>query len=211
VLVGLAQLPCASSGTFGAEARDRQPDHELAPTAPVQRGERIQPEPVITTPPNPAPGAARSGPATNQAFVVQDGDFVGFDKLSGFSIPLSEELEYATNAALADAKVNAMIPASLRAADGKTIRVNSYMTPLDYEGGKTKAFLLSRNPSACCFGAMPLIHELIEVRLKGEGVPVFSDVPVQVRGVLRVGAKRNGAILGCIYRIEAESVAEAEQ
>jgi hypothetical protein len=58
---------------------------------------------------------------------------------------------------------------------------------------------------------MPLIHEMIEVRMKGDGVPVRGYLPVQVRGVLHVGVKRNGEVLACIYRLDGETVDEAEQ
>jgi len=199
-------------GAFGAEVRSSAPQFELAQSAPVTRGERIQPL-TPKLPPMNAPVVSVTMNATvttNQTVSFKDGDYFGFEKLAGFAIPLAAHLEYATNATLADAEVNAMIPATIRAMAGRTILVNGYMTPLHYEGGKTRLFLLSRNPSACCFGDLPLIHEMIEVRMKGAAVPVHDYVPVQVRGVLHVGAKRNGAALACIYRLAAESVAEAE-
>lgn len=198
-----ALLGCA----FCEEARGYYPRYEVAQAAAISRGERIQP-----LAPKPSPTNVVTIPAvTNQIVAFKDGSFFGFEKLAGYSIQLAEHLEYATNAALADAEVNAKIPAAIRAMEGRTILVNGYMTPLDYEGGKTKLFILSRNPSGCCFGDMPLIHEMIEVRMKGAGVPVHSYVPVQVRGVLHVGAKRNGDVLACIYRLDGETVDEAER
>ena len=204
--------PSFLSCAFCEEVREYAPRFELAQATPAKRGERIQPlmlKPVLTIAVSP-PATTNAELVTNKAAAFKDGSFFGFEKLAGFSIPLAEHLEYATNAALADAEVNAKIPAAIRAMDGRTILVNGYMTPLDYEGGKTKLFILSRNPSGCCFGDMPLIHEMIEVRMKGAGVSAYGYLPVQVRGVLRVGAKRNGEMLACIYRIDAETVDETE-
>jgi hypothetical protein len=204
-----ALLGCA----FCEEARGYYPRYEVAQAAAISRGERIQPLAPRLNPTNNASMPAITNPpsATNQIVAFKDGNYFGFEKLAGYSIQLAEHLEYATNAALADAQINAMIPTTIRAMEGRTILVNGYMTPLDYEGGKTKLFILSRNPSGCCFGDMPLIHEMIEVRMKGEGVPVRSFLPVQVRGALHVGAKRNGDVLACIYRLDGETVDEAER
>ncbi len=205
--------PALFGCAFCEEARGYYPRYEVAQAAPISRGERIQPlapKPSLTNVVA-IPAGTNAPVATNQIVAFKDGSYFGFEKLAGYSIQLAEHQEYATNATLADAEVNAKIPAAIRAMEGRTILVNGYMTPLDYEGGKTKVFILSRNPSGCCFGDMPLIHEMIEVRMKGEGVPARSYLPVQVRGVLRVGAKRNGDVLVCIYRLDGETVDEAER
>ena len=186
----------------------------MAQAAPVVRGERIQPlAPKLPTTNSVEVSlvSTNASGTTNAPVAFKDGGYFGFEKLSGYSIQLASHLEYATNIAFADVEITAKIPAHIRAMEGRTILVNGYMTPLHYEAGKTKLFILSRNPSGCCFGDMPLIHEMIEVRMKGDGVPVRSYLPVQVRGVLHVGVKRNGEALACIYRMEAESVEEAAE
>jgi hypothetical protein len=205
-----ALLGCA----FCEEARGYYPRYEMAQAAPVARGERIQPLAPKLAPTNSAEVSlvsTNASPTTNAPVAFKDGGYFGFEKLSGYSFQLASHLEYATNIALADAEITSKIPANIRAMEGQTILVNGYMTPLDYEAGKTKLFILSRNPSGCCFGDMPLIHEMIEVRMKGDGVPVRGYLPVQVRGVLHVGVKRNGEVLACIYRLDGETVDEAEQ
>ena len=215
LLLFLTEL-CFQNTAHGTSP-DRHPRLEIAPGTPLKRGERIQPlaPKILST--NTTPNTHtivetnRSLADTNSVIAFKDGSIFGFDKLAGFNIHIPEHLDYATNTTLADAEINSMIPAHIRAMDGRTILVDGYMTPLDYDSGKTKMFILSRNPSACCYGDMPLIHEMIEVRMKGEGVPARSYLPVQVRGVLRVGAKRNGDVLACIYRLDGETVDEAER
>lgn len=184
-----------------------------AQSPPIVRGEKISAVPPAARDTNLAKTNLPSGATaeTNQPAAIKDGDYVGFGKLAGFILPLSRDLEYATNAPEADARINEMIPAAIRAADGKMIRINGYMTPLDYDGGKTRQFILSLDPSSCCYGDMPQVHEMIQVRMKTDGVPVHGYVPVQVRGVLRVGAKRDGPMLASIYRMEAESVHEVAE
>ena len=214
MLVFLLGTPALLSCVFCEEARGYYPRYELAQATSVTRGERIQPPAPKSTATNspaiPLVGTNASG-TTNPPVAFKDGSYFGFEKLAGYSLRLAEHLEYTTNAARADAEITAKIPADIRAMEGRTILINGYMTPLDYDAGKTTVFILSRSPSGCCYGDMPQIHEMIEVRMKGEGVPVRNYLSVQVRGVLHVGPKRNGDVLACIYRIDAESVDEAEQ
>ena len=212
ILFSLAS-PWLLQTAFCGDAREPQARLEIAQLKAIKRGERIQPLAPNVALTNAAPILAKTNlvVVTNRVAEFKDGSLFGFEKLAGYTIQIAEHLDYATNAPLADVEVNGKIPANIRAMDGRTILVSGYMTPLDYNGGKTKQFILSRNPSGCCYGDMPLIHEMIEVRMKGEGVPVFSYVPVQVQGVLRVGAKRNGEALACIYRLDAETVDEAER
>jgi hypothetical protein len=198
----------------GGDLRAADPQSERAHTSIVTRGERIQPLVAGTLQSSVISNAVSPPTATNLAvadveFDVRQGILIGFDMLAGFPLTLGDDLEYATNAPLADARINAMIPESIRRLEGRAIRISGYMTPVEFEDGKTKSFILSRNPSGCCFGDMPLIHELVEVRMNGAGTPVLRYVPVQVFGVLHVGAKRRGEVLTSIYRLDARSVIEA--
>ncbi len=155
--------------------------------------------PALGAVPNPAP-----------VVEIKSGDFVGFDQLAGFPLKLTTEIEYTTNrAAWADAQVNGMIPAKIKRCDGKTIPVEGYMIPVDFKEGKVTSFMLTRTPPACCYGVMPELHELINVRAKGPGAKSsLGFMPVRVRGVLHVGAQREGGCLTCIYRMDAEEVGE---
>jgi len=155
-------------------------------------------EPVGKTPANATPMPTNS---------IQPGDFVGFDQLAGFKVTLNNELLFNTNRpAWADEQVRAMIPARIRAADGKLINVDGFMIPLEYKGKKVSKFILAMNQNTCCFGGNPQIHEFIIVSMIGDGVPDEMDIPLRVRGVIHVTVIRTQGKLSGIYSLDAQSV-----
>jgi hypothetical protein len=136
-----------------------------------------------------------------------DGIIVGFDKLAGFPILLTDDLAVNTNRpAWADGQINAMLPSRITALDKQRVTVEGFMIPLEFKGTKVVEFLLSRNPPACCYGSLPQIHELIRVQPKFPGVKPMEFGVVRVTGILRVGAERREGILTTIYRMDAETV-----
>ena len=148
-------------------------------------------------------------PKTNSPAVVifTNGAVLGFDVLAGYPIPITLELGNNTNGAWADAQVNAMIPANIRALDHREFSVDGFMIPAQFEKGKVVEFLLSRTPPACCYGGVPEIHEWIKVRVKPPGVPPEVYNIVRAHGVLSVGAERLDGTLTSIYRLDADKVA----
>ncbi|HWC61325.1 MAG TPA: DUF3299 domain-containing protein [Verrucomicrobiae bacterium] len=138
---------------------------------------------------------------------VADGTLIGFDKLAGFPFTVSDDLLSTTNQiASADEKVNAMIPADIRALDHRKLSIEGFMVPIQYDNGKTADFMLVRAPFSCCFGSPPQTHELVMVHLKPPGVELITDGPVRARGVLHVGAQREQGYLSSIYSMDAESL-----
>jgi hypothetical protein len=135
------------------------------------------------------------------------GEFVGFDQLSAFDMNLTDDLELNTNnPAWADAKVNAMIPARVRALDSRDISVEGFMLPVEFEKNKVVEFMLARDPMGCCYSTVPEINQFIYVRVKPPGVePVIFNTS-RARGVFHVGAERGNGALTTIYRMDAESV-----
>jgi hypothetical protein len=133
---------------------------------------------------------------------------IGLDTLSSYPLELPDNLVSNTNqAAWADAQVNGMIPASIKAFDGKRVRVEGYMLPtvLDKKG-KVTDFLLVASQISCCYGGPTQVHEFITVHVKGTSVRPNMDATIPVGGVLHVGAIReNGQLVG-IYRMEAEKL-----
>lgn len=135
-----------------------------------------------------------------------NGALIGFDVLAGYDLKISTELAMATNGAAADAQVNAMIPASIKALDQKNVAVDGFMIPSQMAGEKVTEFLLARNPPACCYGGVPLIHEWVKVQVKPPGVDWEEYNTVRAHGVLRVGAERVDGALTSVYRMEAVKV-----
>ena len=83
------------------------------------------------------------------------------------------------------------------------------MVPLQYANGKVVEFMLSRDQATCCFGAIPRVHEWIDVYTKPPGVDWIADVPSRVQGVMHVGVRRDEGILSRIYEMDAETIGEA--
>lgn len=137
---------------------------------------------------------------------VAEGALIGFDRLSGFPFPLTEELVSNTNAAKANGQVNAMIPEDIRALDHRIVSVEGFMVPIDFEKDKVVEFILVKAPFGCCYGTPPQIHELIRGRVKSPGVSPILDGPARARGTLHVGAEREDGFLSSIYRMDAETV-----
>jgi hypothetical protein len=138
-----------------------------------------------------------------------DGDLVGFDKLAGFNLSLTSELEFNTNRpAWADAQVNAMIPTNIFTLQNHDVAVTGFMIPMHFKGEKVIEFMLARDPPACCFATMPQIHEWVSVRVKSPGVKPMEYAVVRARGILNVGAERKDGALTSVYRMEAEAVSE---
>jgi hypothetical protein len=137
---------------------------------------------------------------------VPKGALFGFDRLAGYPITMPDELTCNTNRpAWADAQVNALIPAAIRAADGKTVTVEGFMMPVTFgEKGKVTSFLLTMNQPSCCYGGASQIHEFVVVRAPGPGVGCFMDGPVRVQGTLHVGAEREGGVLSSVYRLDED-------
>jgi hypothetical protein len=77
-------------------------------------------------------------------------------------------------------------PETLRSLADHQVRLTGYLLPLVTESGLTREFLLLRNQNACCYGRMPAANEYVVVHAPAPGVAVTMDVPVTVRGTLRL-------------------------
>ena len=139
----------------------------------------------------------------------------GFDKLSGYSFEVSDELlGPITNevaAALATVKTDAMIPKSVHELNNKRVALKGFMLPLKVEGGVVTELLIMKDQSMCCYGSAPKINEWVSVKMQGKGVKPLMDQPVTLFGTLRVGESReNGYLIG-IYRLDGERMEVPEQ
>ena len=153
-----------------------------------------------------APGDAKTNSVSASQTRVADGTLVGFDKLAGFSLKLTEELVSGTNAAGANTEVNALIPVDVRALDHRIVSVEGFMVPVEFEKENTVEFILAQAPFGCCYGTPPQIQELIKVRVKSPGVLPILDKPARAHGTFHVGAEREDGILASIYRMDADTV-----
>jgi hypothetical protein len=99
------------------------------------------------------------------------------------------------------------VPRDVLDLDGKQVAITGFMLPLSLENGRTKQFLLLRTQSACCFGMVPRVNELILVGMSsGDGVVPKPDTPIIVGGKLRLKWVGGGGQLTTIYEIEGDRV-----
>ncbi|MEY2407438.1 MAG: uncharacterized protein QOF48_108 [Verrucomicrobiota bacterium] len=144
-----------------------------------------------------------------------DSLLVGFDKLSAYKFEVSDDLlgpvTNSVEAAAATLQTEAMIPAAIRALDGKHVAIKGFMLPLKVEGGVVTELLIMKDQSMCCYGSTPKINEWVSVRMKHKGVKPLMDQPVTLFGQLHVGeARENGYLVG-IYRLDGERMEAPEE
>ena len=101
------------------------------------------------------------------------------------------------------------LPQTIQAAEGKSIEITGYVLPLKIEKGRAREFLLMRDQSGCCYGKMPAANEyLVASAPAGSGgVPAIMDIPVTVRGTLRIAPASFDGVLTQFYTLENASSA----
>ncbi|MCI0745949.1 MAG: DUF3299 domain-containing protein [Verrucomicrobia subdivision 3 bacterium] len=132
---------------------------------------------------------------------------LGFDKLSGFNIEISDELLVPQTNQVAKS-ANDQIPQEIKELDQKKISLRGFMLPLKVEGGLVTELLIMKDQSMCCFGVTPKIHEWVSVKMKNGGVKPIMDEPVTLMGTLRVGETRENGYLVGIYSMDGHKLAE---
>lgn len=134
---------------------------------------------------------------------------VGFELLAAFNyVPPGYE---ATSATPRQAEVKSnQIPDYVRELDQKKISITGFMLPTKFKDGRVTEFLLMKDQSGCCFGAMPRINEWIIVKMKQGGVPPLMDMPLTFVGTLKVGEVFEEGYLAGIYQLDGEKLLDVK-
>jgi len=148
--------------------------------------------------------AAPKVPSVQSIHSVPDGYVsVKFIQLASFKyiVPDGAVTEPSAKAVMAANR----IPDKIAALDGKLVAVEGYMLPLRVEAGRITEFLVLRDQSLCCYGAVPKINEFIFMRTPaGQGIPAAMDRKITFLGRLRVGEVIENDYLVGIYEMDAE-------
>lgn len=120
-------------------------------------------------------------------------------------LPAASEGSAPTQEARWDA-LRQQIPADVLALDGQKVALAGFVLPLTLQDGRTTRFLLLRTQSACCFGLMPRVNELVVVHVPAPGIRPQPDTPFVVAGKFHVQWTGEGDQLIAIYRMEGERV-----
>lgn len=80
-------------------------------------------------------------------------------------------------------------PGALRPYHGKIAEVRGFMLAVELDGDDVKGFILSRYPQGCCFGAIPVFDEWIDVKVSDGNQDAFETLEreVKVTGPLEMG------------------------
>jgi hypothetical protein len=97
------------------------------------------------------------------------------------------------------------IPPSLQALDGQKVAITGYMIPVAMSGDSVGAFALVRSQMFCCYGRTPQMNEWVYAQ-SDPPVPPVTDVPLAVRGTLKISPQVEGGRAICLYRLQVEDV-----
>jgi hypothetical protein len=136
---------------------------------------------------------------------------VGFELLAAFNyMPPGYDGSGGTAAVPKDAPPKDQIPDYVRKLDTQKIAITGFMLPTKFKDGKVTEFLLMKDQSGCCFGAMPRINEWIIVRMTQGGIPPLMDIPLTLVGQFKVGEVFEEGYLSGIYQLAGEQLLETQ-
>ena len=98
------------------------------------------------------------------------------------------------------------LPASVKALDGKAVRIRGFILPLDITPDGVSEFILNGTIDMCYFGAPVALNEWILVSMKGGLRTPMTHLPVMVAGDLEVGERIEHGQVTSLYRMRADGV-----
>jgi hypothetical protein len=155
-----------------------------------------------------APGSRGAGAridestlATGDRLVALDRDHarVSFLRLSSFVMP-------ETRPSGGQAAELALVPAAIRAFNGRKVAIDGFMLPLDFDAGSVGEFMLNASFDMCQYGAPSLPTERIEVTMRDGRRAPMTHRALRVFGVLTVAPRYEWGKLVGLYRIVAEAI-----
>jgi hypothetical protein len=150
-----------------------------------------------------SPAAAASEAATSR----KGGGYqpVTFDRLSSFPYEMPD------SDAIARGLHQDQIPPEIKALNNQKVSIEGFMLATMGYKDKVRAFVLLANQMGCCFGVPPPMNGWVYVTMKRGPTDFIPDVPVTVRGTLKVGEDiKDNAVLS-IYQLEADGVDEPKE
>ncbi len=130
---------------------------------------------------------------------------VSFDRLASYACDAPEGVEEDPHTAMR--RLAALIPASLRALDGRSVAVEGFMLPTMASKDRVTGFVLLKDQMGCCFGIAPAMNGWVFVTMAGhKTVEPTMDVSITVYGTLSVGPAPAGEAGMSLYRLVADGV-----
>lgn len=144
-----------------------------------------------------------SGPSWAEA---KDYQSLGFDLLTAKEYePAAPEGHKKVVVRKDEAYLKRFVLDSVLALDGKSVEIAGYMLPISVKGEKVDEFLLMPDTGACCYGQMPAFNSFVFARAK-KGANLFDNVPIRIRGKLKVEEVWQGEFFSHLYFVEVDEV-----
>ena len=89
----------------------------------------------------------------------------------------------------------------LASLDGAVVSILGYVLAAELDGERVASVVLSRYPPGCCFGAMPVLDEWIDVAVARDQDGFPRDGQVRVVGRLSVGEVVGDLAVESLYRL----------
>jgi hypothetical protein len=131
---------------------------------------------------------------------------LGFDKLAAFDYTIVDAGTGATPEQIAAAEKRDQVPAWIYFYQSKRVVLTGYLMPLQLENGLAKKFVLMKDVTTCCYGAVPGMNDYVIVTMKGDGVKAVQDVPVALVGVFHVEQKYENGFVTSLYQLDGEKL-----
>lgn len=131
---------------------------------------------------------------------------LGFDKLSSFAYTLVDAGTGATPEQIAEHVKKDPVPAWVRTYDNQRVVLTGYMMPLQIENGRSKKFVMMRDVTTCCYGAVPNMNDYLVVTMKGPGIEVVQDVPVELLGTFRIDHRYEDGYVVSLFVMDGEKL-----
>lgn len=123
---------------------------------------------------------------------------ITFSQISNYEYELPDPLEPASRAP------QNVIPANVKALNGKMVAIEGFMLPLDLTPEGVSVFMLNASIDMCYFGAPVRMNEWVLVKMKAGKRAKFTHLSTVVKGRFDVGEEmRNGRVTS-LYRLEAD-------
>jgi hypothetical protein len=129
---------------------------------------------------------------------------VGFEKLSAFDYKVVDLGTGASPAEIEEAKKRDQVPAAIKSFNHKPISLTGYMQPLQLENGLVTKFVMMKDVSTCCYGAVPRMNDYVIVSVEGKGVPYIQDIPVVLTGIFQIDERYEDGYLVSLFKMDCE-------
>lgn len=136
---------------------------------------------------------------------------LGFDKLSSFPYKLLDAGTGATPEQIAEHVKIDQVPAWIHIYDNQRVLLTGYMMPLQIENGRSNKFVMMRDVTTCCYGAVPNMNDYLIVTMKGQGVEVVQDLPVEILGTFHIDQRYEGGYVVSLFVMDGEKFLGAKK